>query len=102
MKTTTWEEYTKTKKAFIAKHSKIADWKVNTSSLNKYNVYHKEYVFEDGAVFYERMAPVWKKAEAEVEVVPGVVVWIEKDVKLLETEFWSTDNAESYVYYEKY
>ena len=102
MKITTWEEYTKAKKEFIKKHSKIADWKVETSSLNEYNIYHKEYVFEDGAVFYERMAPVWKKAGAEVEVVHGVHVWIEQEVKLLEIEYYRTDNTESCVYYERY
>lgn len=99
--TVRYEEYNEAKTAFISKHSKKSDWRVETSPMDQYGVYYKTYIFENGAIWYERMAPVWRKAEAEVEV-EGIKIKIEKDVKLLETEFWNSDNATSRKYYEKF
>lgn len=61
--------------------------------------YVKTYIAEDGATMIEVVRTVWEKAEAEVEV-KGVKVKLEKDVKLIETEIWSTDDATSKKFYE--
>jgi len=95
-----YKGYVALKKDFFKKHEK-ADWNVDTSSMDQYGVYYKTYCFSDGAQWCERMAPVWRTAKAEVEVEIGIKVEIEKDVKLLEVEFWSTEMP-SYKYYEKW
>lgn len=93
--------YTDEKQKFIKKHGK-GDWRVETSPMDEYGVYYKHYLFDDGAIWYERMSPAWRKAVAEVEVEVGVKVKIEQDVKLFETEYWNSDNATSRKYYEKF
>lgn len=91
----TYSEY---KKNFIEKHKK-ADWTTETSPMRQDGTYVKTYVFSDGAVMTEVNRPVWRTAEAEVEV-EGIKVTIRKDVKLFETEAWNTDNATSVKFYE--
>lgn len=98
--TVRYEEYRADKDRFFKKHIK-ANWNCDTSPMDQYGVYYKTYCFSDGAVWYERMAPVWRKAEATVEV-EGATVKIEQDVKLFETEFWHTDSHETKKYYEKF
>lgn len=91
----TYSEY---KRNFIEKH-KTADWTTETSPMRKDGTYVKTYVFSDGAVMTEVNRPVWRTAEAEVEV-EGIKVTIKKDIKLFETEAWNTDNAKSVKFYE--
>ena len=88
------------KRAFIQKHSR-ADWTVETSPMRQDGTYVKTYVFSDGSVMTEVNHPVWRTAEAEVEV-EGVKVLLKQDVKLFETEAWNTDNAMSFKWYEKF
>ena len=88
------------KQAFIKKHSK-ADWRVETSSLDQYGGYVKTYIFTDGAVLTQVNRPVWETARVFTEV-KGVDVVLEKDVKLMETECWNTDDATSVKWYEKW
>lgn len=94
------KEYSEQKKSFFKKHN--VDWKVETSQMDEYGVYYKTYVFEDGAIWYERMSPAWRSAEAEVEVVKGVKVKLQRNVKLFETEFFDSDNAGTRKYYEEF
>lgn len=93
--TVLYKEYAESKMAFTRKHNH--DFKVKTSPMDEYEVYHKEYVFADGAVWYERMAPTYRDVEVEVELVKMTVT-----IKLFETEFWSSDDATSRKYYEKF
>lgn len=86
------------KSKFLKAHNE-ADWRVETSPMNEYGRYYKEYIFSDGASMIEVNMPVYEKASAEVEV-KGMKVTIEKDIKLLETEIWNTDDAKSYKFYE--
>ena len=95
-----YKQYMAEKREFFSNHG--YDFEVSTSPMDQYGVYNKEFVFSDGAVWYERLAPTWRKAGATVEVITGVTVRLEQDVKLFETEYWSTDNAESRKYYEKF
>lgn len=90
----TYEEYTAKKMAFIKKHN--GDWRVETSPMDEYGVYYKTYLFEDGAVWYERMSPKYEKVQVEVKRVKTTV-----EVKLFETEFWSTESG-SELYYERF
>lgn len=92
--TTNYDEYTKTKQAFLKKHRLD---RVDTSSMDEYGTYHKEYICEDGGIFYEVMSPSYEKATVTVK---GVAVEVE--VKLFKTEYWNSDNAQSKFYYEKY
>lgn len=85
---------------FIQRHSK-SDWTVHTSPMDSSGTYVKNYVFTDGAVLTEVNRPVYETVEAEVEV-KGVKVKIKQEVKLMETEAWNTDNAESVKFYERW
>lgn len=97
--TTTYRQYRSEKDAFFRKHKH--DFQTYTSPLNEYNVYYKDYVFADGAHWYERMGPTFETASASVEV-NGITVEIKQDIKLFETEYFSSDDANSKKYYEKW
>lgn len=90
----TTAEYEKKKIAFLHKHN---DWQVETSPMNEYGEYHKTYICTDGAQWTELNRPVYKTIEAEV-----CKAKVKVDVKMFETEGWSTDNAESIFCYEKF
>lgn len=85
---------------FIMKHSN-ANWYVDTSPMDEYGKYVKTYIFDDGAIMVEVNRPVWRTAEAEVEV-EGIKVKISQDIQLFETEAWTTDNPNSVKFYEKW
>ena len=95
MKIVSYKEWNDEKIKFMEKHN--FDYTVETSSMNEYGEYHKVYVFEDGANWYENMRPVWEKATVEVKRVPCTV-----EIKLLETEFYSSEDAQSKYYYERF
>ena len=97
--TKSYNEYVEMKQKFMKKHNN--DWKVDTSSMNEYGVYYKTYVFADGAVWYERMSPAYRSKEVETEI-EGITVKATIEIKLFETEFWSSDDPNSKKYYEKF
>lgn len=99
--TVNYETYDNEKMNFIRKYGKKYDWTIDTSPMNEYGVYYKTYIFENGASWYERMSPVYKSKEVETEI-EGITVKATIKVKLFQTEFWSSDNAESKIYYEKF
>ena len=78
--------------AFINKHGPVGDWTVHTSTMQADGTYVKTWHFADGAELIGVNRAVWRKAEADVEVVPGVSARISQDVKLFETEMWNTDD----------
>lgn len=92
--TVDYKEYDKTRKEFFKKHTLD---RVETSSMNEYGVYHKEYICEDGAIFYEVMGPEYCRQVIEFRGIP-----IEVEAKLFRTEYWSSDDAQSKYYYEKF
>lgn len=94
MATVSYKEYNELKLNFVEKHNH--DFEVETSPMNEYGVYHKTYAFADGAVWYETMSPVYEDYEVEVKGVK-----VKGSVKLLRTEFWSTEEGSKY-YYEKF
>lgn len=89
------EEYNNSKEAFFKKHNN--DFKCSTSPLCENGKYHKEYVFEDGAVWYEVIGVEYVKTSVEVKFVQ-----VEVEVRLYKTEFWNTDDSKSKYYYEKF
>lgn len=97
--TVKYNEYNKDRENFFKKHK--YDYECNTSSMNEYGVYHKEYMFSDGAVWFERMSPEYEKVEVTVDV-KGVTIETELEVKLFCTEFWNTDTGVSKKYYERF
>lgn len=96
--TVDYKEYMENKQEFIRKHGS-GDWKVETSPMDEYGRYHKEYIFDDGAIWYEIMSPEWFKQKVEVA---HTLVTVEVEVKMFRTEFWNSDNAQSKFYYEKF
>jgi len=92
--TVTYKEYQKEKLGFFEQHN--YSYQIDTSSMNEYGVYTKFYNFEDGAQWYERMSPAYRTTEVEVEKV-----LIKVEVKLFETEYWSSQSA-SKLFYEKF
>lgn len=86
-------EYEKRKFAFLKKHK---DWDVETSPMDQYGCYRKTYTCTDGAIWYEVMRPVYETVTVEVKLVK-----IPVEIKLFETEGWSTE-SESIFYYEKF
>lgn len=53
--TVKYEEYRHDKQAFFKKHDN--DFTIHTSSMDEYSRYHKEYMFADGATWYECYSP---------------------------------------------
>lgn len=92
--TVSYKQYEQERKAFFEKHD--YDYRVETSQMDEYGRYYKTYMFEDGAVWYEAMSPTFEKAEVEVQLVKVTV-----EVKMLRTEYWSTETKSKY-YYEKF
>lgn len=90
----TTAEYAKEKISFLHRHN---DWKVETSPMDEYGTYHKTYTCEDGAVWNEVIRPIWDSIYTEVRKVK-----VNIGIKLLETEGWNTDNAQSIYCYEKF
>lgn len=91
---TTYTNYEKEKKDFFKKHGNEFD--TYTSALDEYDSYFKEYIFRDNAIWYEAMRPTYESVEVEIKKCK-----INIEVKMLRTEFWSTE-SQSKFYYEKY
>lgn len=93
--TVTYSDYSAEKKSFFQKHKH--DFRTETSAMDQYGRYHKTYIFSDGAIWYETMSPEYVTVDVAVKLV---IVPVE--IKMFRTEFWSTDNASSKYYYEKF
>lgn len=65
--------------------------------MDEYGRYYKLYNFEDGAIWFENMCPIFESFKVEVKKLE-----IEVEVKLLRTEFYSTEDSKSKFYYEKF
>ena len=90
-----YECYDDAKRLFFKMHRN--NFRTETSAMDELGGWHKEYLFEDGAVWYEVYTPVTEQAEAQIHGMSFKV-----DVKLLKTEFWSTDDSKSNYYYERW
>lgn len=88
---TSYREYTAEKREFFNKHDSL--WACETSSMDNYGVYYKEYIFADGAIWSERMSPAFEQIHAEVKKVD-----VRKEVKMLRTEYWTTESQSKYCY----
>ena len=90
-----YNEYNKTKQEFFKEHKN--DFSCETSPMDEYGRYHKEYVFEDGSIWYEVMSTEYVTETVEIKKCE-----ISLKIKMFRTEFWSTDNSESKYYYEQF
>lgn len=89
-----YSDYTKDKSEFFRKHNN--DFSTYTSPMDEYGKYVKTYSFKDNSQWTEVMRPVHEKTKVTVNLVEITV-----DVKLFETEYWSTESG-SKKYYEKF
>lgn len=90
--------YNSDKKRFFNKHKN--NFYVETSSVIN-GTWHKEYIFMDGAVWYE----VYSAAYEDVKLIGtshGVQITRNETVKFFRTEYYSTDDATSKYLYEIY
>lgn len=94
----TTAEYEAKKIEFLHKH---INWEVDTSPMNQYGEYHKNYICEDGAVWTELVRPVDSEAIVDVEICKCKFK-TKISVKMLEVEGWSTDDSRSIYCYEKF
>ena len=92
--TVTFKQYLEDKKAFFEKHK--YDYRVETSSLDEGDRYHKTYSFNDGAKWSETMEPTYEQVEIEIKKVK-----VKVDIPLYRTEYLNTEQGSNY-YYEKY
>lgn len=92
MNIVSYQEYAERKTIFLREHG---DWKVETSPMIE-DSYHKTYICEDGHCWYEYSRPIYADTIVEVRGVR-----VETQVRLLETEAWSTEDKSMY-YYEAY
>lgn len=97
--TVSYTTYRYEKDMFFKRHKH--NFECETSQMDEYGMYHKTYVFKDGAVWYETMFPEYVKQELEIEIKLAKVK-TEIEVKMFVTEFWNTDNSEIKKYYEKF
>lgn len=95
MRIVDYRTYTEEKKNFMEAHD--YDYKVETSPMDVDGTYRKTYMFEDGAIWYEVMRPTFEEAEVEIRKVRCQVV-----IKMLETEYFNSDNSKSSYYYERF
>ena len=93
--TVSYNDYVNEKQVFFNEHHN--DFRCETSSMDKYGRYYKTYVFADNAIWYETMSPTYEIAEVEIKLVK-----VQVEVKMLRTEFWNTDDANSKFYFEKF
>lgn len=91
MNVVTSKEYDDEKRQFFAKHG---TFRINTSAGSA-EYYHKEYVFEDNAVWYEVMMRVSEPVHVEVKKCH-----ITMEADLLRTEYYNSDDADSKYYFE--
>ena len=92
--TVQYNVYESEKIAFFKKHD--MDYVQHTSELID-GGYHKEYVFEDGAVFYESMMRV-----EEVQILTAHGITTKVPVVYLRTEYWSSDKSGTNAVYENW
>lgn len=95
MKIVSMKEYYEVQSKFVSKHEHEIS-KVERSPFTD-NQWHKTYLCEDGALGTEINRIVYEQVEVEVK---GLKVKVE--VKLLETEWFDTDNGTSTFMYQKY
>ena len=91
---TNYDTFWREKKDFCQNHD--SDYTVCTSPMDEYGRWHKTYLFTDGAVWSELMTPEFETAYTEVHGVR-----VEVEVKMLKTEYWSTEQGSKY-YWEKF
>lgn len=89
------QEYRTIKDKFFAKHKH--DFRVDTSSMDSYGRWYKDYIFADGSNWHEDYYPTWEEG---IAIVHDVEVPVE--VKMLRTEYYSTDDATSRYVYEQF
>lgn len=97
--TVNYTEYHKEMQEFIEKHMSgaDADFRVETSPMDQYGSYYKDYIFTDGAVWSEKISRVKENVSSLVNV-HGIEMKISQWVELTCTEFWSTESGSKYVY----
>lgn len=88
-----YQEYSRERATFFKGHGNGYD--VHTSGLSDLVVYHKEYAFPDGAVWYERVSPVTEDLSIRSHGID-----IPLQAKFSKTEFWDTDCPVSRYCYE--
>ena len=93
MEIVTSQQYYERINKFVQRHE-VA--KVDTSAFTN-GGYYKTYLCEDGAFGKEINREVYEKAEVEVK---GLKITVE--VKLLETEWFDSDNVKSIYMYQRY
>ena len=94
MNIVTAKEYEKEKVEFLHSHK---DWNVITSPMDENGKYHKEYVCDNGDIWFEICKPYEDTVETEINRCK-----LNVDVTLFETEFWSTSDSVSKFYYEPF
>ena len=90
----TTKEYERAKIDFLYRHG---DFKIVTSPMDNSGMYHKDYICDDGAAWYEINRPIYRHAEVEINKAKVIV-----NVKLFESEGWSTDDSTSLYCYEQF
>lgn len=93
MRIVTMHEYYEEMGKFLTKHK---EWRVITSPFSN-DQWCKDYLCEDGAMGKEINRVVYETVEVEVK---GIKVKV--SIKLLETEWFDTDNGYSIYMYAKY
>ncbi len=94
-----YDTYSDDKKVFLHKHND--DFTVHTSSMDDYGRYVKSYICRDGAVWTEVCGPYHTAANGQIPGMPELGFFT-IEVKLMKVEYWSSDDATSKFYYEKW
>lgn len=92
-------EFYKMKSEYLKKHGGLE--KVDTSTMDEYGRYHKEYFAADGSMLYEVNGPVWMDVEFTADV-HGVTIRKVEKCKFFQTEAWTSTDARSEYYIEKW
>ena len=95
MAVVSYKRYSDEKDQFFRSHKN--DFRIETSTMDEYGRYYKDYLFEDGAIWHEDMSPVFESATVEIKMVKVSV-----EVKMMRVEYYNTDDSTSRYYYEKW
>ena len=93
--TVSYAEYMKDLTKFARKHNMKGECTIYTSPMEN-NRYHKEYCWEDGAVWYEVTELENELKEVEAHGLKYIV-----EIEFWKTEYWSSEDSTSKYTYSK-
>ena len=95
MAVVSYKRYSGEKDQFFRSHKN--DFRIETSMMDEYGRYHKDYLFEDGAIWHEDMSPVFESATVEIKMVKVSVEVTVKNHRITDICLLRHENGKGYI-----